>query len=151
MRARSCRRGYTQGVELLDYPRVRRQSVSTSSTSSRRSPQRENPLRSSTRSEARFITVSSTTSTQDSGLFGHLLPIFTAKTGIAVRVVAQGTGQALDTARRGDADVGHPPKDNTNKRAQVAYSLRGHCAPWAKQTGRRAGSTGESPCAGARP
>ena len=55
--------------------------------------------------EARFITVSSTTSTQDSGLFGHLLPIFTAKTGIAVRVVAQGTGQALDTARRGDADV----------------------------------------------
>lgn len=55
--------------------------------------------------EQRFITVSSTTSTQDSGLFGHLLPIFTAKTGITVRVVAQGTGQALDTGRRGDADV----------------------------------------------
>lgn len=53
----------------------------------------------------RFITVASTTSTQDSGLFGHLLPLFTKKTGIEVRVVAQGTGQALDTGRRGDADV----------------------------------------------
>ena len=51
------------------------------------------------------IVVASTTSTQDSGLFGYLLPIFTAKTGIEVKVVAQGTGQALDTARRGDADV----------------------------------------------
>lgn len=53
----------------------------------------------------RTIVVASTTSTQDSGLFEHILPIFTAKTGIAVRVIAQGTGQALDTARRGDADV----------------------------------------------
>lgn len=53
----------------------------------------------------RFITVASTTSTQDSGLFGHILPLFKAKTGVEVRVVAQGTGQALDTARRGDADV----------------------------------------------
>ena len=53
----------------------------------------------------RFITVSSTTSTQDSGLFGHILPLFKAKTGIEVRVVSQGTGQALDTGRRGDADV----------------------------------------------
>ena len=53
----------------------------------------------------RFIVVSSTTSTQDSGLFGHILPIFRNKTGIDVRVVAQGTGQALDTGRRGDADV----------------------------------------------
>jgi tungstate transport system substrate-binding protein len=53
----------------------------------------------------KFITVASTTSTQDSGLFGHILPLFTAKTGIQVRVVAQGTGQALETARRGDADV----------------------------------------------
>jgi tungstate transport system substrate-binding protein len=52
-----------------------------------------------------FITVASTTSTEQSGLFGHLLPIFQAKTGIQVRVVALGTGQALDTARRGDADV----------------------------------------------
>ena len=51
------------------------------------------------------IVVASTTSTQDSGLFGHILPLFTKKTGIAVKVVAQGTGQALDTARRGDADV----------------------------------------------
>ncbi len=55
--------------------------------------------------EERFITVASTTSTQDSGLFDHLLQLFTQKTGIQVRVVAQGTGQALDTARRGDADV----------------------------------------------
>ncbi len=53
----------------------------------------------------RSIVVASTTSTQDSGLFGYLLPIFKAKTGIEVKVVAQGTGQALDTARRGDADV----------------------------------------------
>jgi tungstate transport system substrate-binding protein len=51
------------------------------------------------------IVVASTTSTQDSGLFGYILPMFKAKTGIDVKVVAQGTGQALDTARRGDADV----------------------------------------------
>ncbi len=53
----------------------------------------------------RFITVASTTSTEQSGLFGHILPIFERETGIKVRVVALGTGQALDTARRGDADV----------------------------------------------
>src|SRR4051812_40980880 len=53
----------------------------------------------------RFITVASTTSTEQSGLFGHILPIFEKKTGIHVRVVALGTGQALDLARRGDADV----------------------------------------------
>lgn len=52
-----------------------------------------------------FITVASTTSTENSGLFKHLLPAFHKKTGIEVRVIAQGTGQALDTARRGDADV----------------------------------------------
>jgi len=52
-----------------------------------------------------FITVASTTSTEQSGLFGHILPIFERKTGIEVRVVALGTGQALDLARRGDADV----------------------------------------------
>jgi tungstate transport system substrate-binding protein len=51
------------------------------------------------------IVVASTTSTQDSGLFGHILPLFKQNTGIDVKVVAQGTGQALDTARRGDADV----------------------------------------------
>ena len=51
------------------------------------------------------IVVSSTTSTNDSGLFGHILPMFKAKTGIDVKVVSQGTGQALDTGRRGDADV----------------------------------------------
>src|ERR1700738_726959 len=53
----------------------------------------------------RSIVVASTTSTQDSGLFGYLLPLFKAKTNIEVKVIAQGTGQALDTARRGDADV----------------------------------------------
>ncbi|HXF66474.1 MAG TPA: substrate-binding domain-containing protein [Burkholderiales bacterium] len=52
-----------------------------------------------------FITVASTTSTEQSGLFRHILPIFEKKTGIQVRVVALGTGQALDLARRGDADV----------------------------------------------
>jgi tungstate transport system substrate-binding protein len=52
-----------------------------------------------------FIVVASTTSTEQSGLFGHILPIFEKKTGIQVRVVALGTGQALDQARRGDADV----------------------------------------------
>jgi len=51
------------------------------------------------------IVVASTTSTQDSGLFAHILPLFKAKTGIEVRVVAQGSGQALETARRGEADV----------------------------------------------
>ena len=55
--------------------------------------------------QSRFITVASTTSTEQSGLFKHLLPIFEKKTGIQVRVVALGTGQALDMGRRGDADV----------------------------------------------
>ncbi len=54
---------------------------------------------------AGFITVASTTSTEQSGLFKHLLPMFEKKTGIQVRVVALGTGQALDIGRRGDADV----------------------------------------------
>src|SRR5690606_7239225 len=53
----------------------------------------------------RFITVASTTSTEQSGLFRHILPRFEKQTGIQVRVVALGTGQALDLARRGDADV----------------------------------------------
>ena len=52
-----------------------------------------------------FIVVASTTSTEQSGLFGHLLPAFEKDTGIHVRVVAVGTGQALDIGRRGDADV----------------------------------------------
>jgi tungstate transport system substrate-binding protein len=55
--------------------------------------------------QEKFITVSSTTSTEQSGLFKHLLPIFEKNTGIQVRVVAVGTGQALDIGRRGDADV----------------------------------------------
>ena len=55
--------------------------------------------------QQRYITVASTTSTEQSGLFKHLLPIFENKTGIQVRVVALGTGQALDMGRRGDADV----------------------------------------------
>jgi tungstate transport system substrate-binding protein len=58
-----------------------------------------------TEAGTRFITVASTTSTVDSGLFNHILPLFKAKTGIEVRVISQGTGQALDTGRRGDADV----------------------------------------------
>src|SRR5216110_1893816 len=55
--------------------------------------------------QERFITVASTTSTEQSGLFGYLLPIYQKKTGVQVRVVALGTGQALDLGRRGDADV----------------------------------------------
>jgi tungstate transport system substrate-binding protein len=55
--------------------------------------------------QAPFIVMASTTSTEQSGLFAHLLPAFTKETGIEVRVVAQGTGQALDSARRGDADI----------------------------------------------
>src|SRR5262249_44210147 len=62
-------------------------------------------LTSSAFAQDKFITVSSTTSTEQSGLFKHLLPIFEKKTGIQVRVVAVGTGQALDIGRRGDADV----------------------------------------------
>src|SRR6266480_5463860 len=57
------------------------------------------------RAQDRSIVVASTTSTEDSGLFGYLLPIFKARTGIDVKVISQGTGQALDTGRRGDADV----------------------------------------------
>ena len=55
--------------------------------------------------QEKFIVLASTTSTEQSGLFGYLLPIFQKKTGIQVRVVALGTGQALDLGRRGDADV----------------------------------------------
>lgn len=55
--------------------------------------------------EEKSIVVASTTSTQDLGLFGHILPLFKDKTGIDVKVIALGTGQALDAARRGDADV----------------------------------------------
>ena len=59
----------------------------------------------SAEAQQRFITVASTTSTEQSGLFKHLLSIFEKKSGIQVRVVALGTGQALDMGRRGDADV----------------------------------------------
>jgi tungstate transport system substrate-binding protein len=62
-------------------------------------------LPSPSNAEPRFITVASTTSTEQSGLFGYLLPLFAQQSGIEVRVVAVGTGQALDLARRGDADV----------------------------------------------
>ncbi len=58
-----------------------------------------------TLADERFIVVASTTSTEDSGLFDYLLPLFTKKTGIEVRVVAKGTGQAIDLAKKGDADV----------------------------------------------
>ena len=57
------------------------------------------------RADDNFIIVQSTTSTQNSGLFEHILPLFTKKTGIEVRVVAVGTGQALKNAENGDGDV----------------------------------------------
>lgn len=60
---------------------------------------------STAQSAERFITLASTTSTQNSGLYDYLLPIFTAKTGIEVRVIAVGTGQAIKIAKNGDADV----------------------------------------------
>src|SRR5882672_538269 len=63
------------------------------------------PANGQDKTQDKSIVVASTTSTQDSGLFGHILPIFKRATGIDVKVVAQGTGQALDTGRRGDADV----------------------------------------------
>jgi tungstate transport system substrate-binding protein len=62
-------------------------------------------LASAAQAQEKFITVASTTSTEQSGLFKDLLPLFEKKTGIQVRVVAVGTGQALDIGRRGDADV----------------------------------------------
>ena len=62
-------------------------------------------LAGSAHAQQRYITVASTTSTEQSGLFKFLLPQFEKKTGIQVRVVALGTGQALDMGRRGDADV----------------------------------------------
>jgi tungstate transport system substrate-binding protein len=62
-------------------------------------------LSGSAQAEERSITVASTTSTEQSGLFGHILPIFEKASGIKVKVVALGTGQAIDMARRGDADV----------------------------------------------
>ncbi len=63
------------------------------------------PLVSTVHAQEKSIVVASTTSTQDSGLFGHILPLFKATTGIDVKVISQGTGQAIDTGRRGDADV----------------------------------------------
>jgi tungstate transport system substrate-binding protein len=73
----------------------------------------------------RSIVVASTTSTQDSGLFGHILPLFKTRTGIDVKVVAQGTGQALDTGRRGDADVLFVhAKPLEQKFLAAAFSLR---------------------------
>src|ERR1700693_348408 len=57
------------------------------------------------RAQEPFITVASTTSTEQSGLFGYLLPIYERQTGVKIHVVALGTGQALDVGRRGDADV----------------------------------------------
>ncbi|MBM3523073.1 MAG: hypothetical protein FJX57_08960, partial [Alphaproteobacteria bacterium] len=62
-------------------------------------------VRTPANAQDRFIVVASTTSMEQSGLFGHILPRFKARTGIDVRVVALGTGQALDVGRRGDADV----------------------------------------------
>ena len=66
----------------------------------------------------KFITVASTTSTQNSGLYDYMLPFFTKKTGIQVRVIAVGTGQAIRQARNGDADVlfvHHRPSEETEK------------------------------------
>ena len=77
----------------------------------------------SAHAQDKSIVVASTTSTEDSGLFKHILPLFKAKTGIDVKVVAQGTGQALDTGRRGDADVvfvhAKPAEENSSPKASA--------------------------------
>ncbi|WP_439594539.1 substrate-binding domain-containing protein [Falsiroseomonas sp.] len=75
--------------------------------------------------QERSITVASTTSTEQSGLFGHILPIFTQATGITVRVVALGTGQALDVGRRGDADVVFVH----DRAAELRFVAEGHGGP----------------------
>jgi tungstate transport system substrate-binding protein len=69
-----------------------------------------------------FITVASTTSTENSGLFDHILPMFEDASGIEVRVVAQGTGQALETGRRGDADVEFVAEGYGVERFDVMYN-----------------------------
>jgi tungstate transport system substrate-binding protein len=69
----------------------------------------------------RFITLSSTTSTQDSGLFSYILPLFTAETGIAVHVVAVGTGQALAIGERGDAEVAESENQRRANLARMAH------------------------------
>jgi tungstate transport system substrate-binding protein len=75
----------------------------------------------------KFIVVQSTTSTEQSGLFGYLLPLFTKKTGIEVRVVAQGTGQALQTGMRGDADLVlvHDPQSE-RKFVEEGFGVKRH-------------------------
>ena len=72
------------------------------------------------------IVVSSTTSTQDSGLFGHILPLFKAKTGIDVKVVSQGTGQALDTGRR----VASPAANSRGWRWRAPWRAPPRCCSW---------------------
>jgi len=77
--------------------------------------------------EDKSIVVASTTSTEDSGLFGYILPLFKSKTGIDVKVVAQGTGQALDTGRRGDADVVFVhAKEQEEKFLAEGYGVKRH-------------------------
>ena len=97
----------------------------------------------------RFITVASTTSTENSGLFGFLLPAFQAKTGIEVRVVAVGTGQAIKLAQNGDADVlfvHHKPSEEKFvaegygvKRSDVMYNDFVFVGPKADPAGIRGG------------
>ena len=70
------------------------------------------------RAADKFIVVQSTTSTEQSGLFGHLLPVFTDRTGIEVRVVAVGTGQAIKNARNGDGDVSPRARRSSAARAR---------------------------------
>ena len=83
----------------------------------------------------RFIILQSTTSTQNSGLFDYMLPIFTKKTGIEVRVVAVGTGQALKNARNGDGDVLFVhAKPAEEKFVAEGFGVKRQCRP-----GRRSG------------
>ena len=77
--------------------------------------------------QAQFITVASTTSTEQSGLFAHLLPEFRKATGVELKVVALGTGQALDMGRRGDADVVFVHDEDAEARfVAQGYGVRRH-------------------------
>lgn len=94
--------------------------------------------------QPRYLTVASTTSTENSGLFRHILPQFTAQSGIKVRVVALGTGQALDVGRRGDADVVFM-HDEAAERAFVSERHGVETAAgkvtWYRETGSGVGAT----------
>src|SRR5947208_2934363 len=89
--------------------------------------------------QEKSIVVASTTSTQDSGLFDHILPLFKAKTGIDVKVISQGTGQALDTGRRGDKSGTHAAELALWKGAGIDI-VGADKGPWYREIGQGMGA-----------